>query len=114
MYNACAGVPGAPHCCPDGAYCQPWNPGYSQCIPKPDAAKCPTVLENVDFFGDNIDVKYGLQPGQCCDACAQNADCRYYSFVNYNPDGKTACYLKKTFKEKRVKEGVVSGMRYAD
>lgn len=114
LYDACkaAGTDVA-QCCPSGAYCQPWNPGYSQCIPKPDAAKCPTILENVDFYGDNLDIKYGLAPAACCDACALNVDCRFFTFVNYNPDGKTACYLKKTFTEKRAKAGAVSGARYA-
>ncbi|TMW65488.1 hypothetical protein Poli38472_008130 [Pythium oligandrum] len=98
-------------CCPEGHYCQPWNPSYYQCIPAPENKKCPTMVTGVDFYGADLEVKYGLQPGECCDACYNSKECRVFTFVNYNSDGKSACYLKSAIKEQRVLVGAVSGYK---
>jgi hypothetical protein len=96
-------------CCPDGTYCQPWNPSYYQCIPNLNPHMCPTVVTNVDYYGGDLEVQYNLVPQTCCSACFNNPECWFFTFVNSNPDGRSACYLKKTMGEKRVKIGAISG-----
>jgi len=94
-------------CCPSGAYCQPWNQWYYQCIATP--AQCSTQKPDVDFYGHDLAVKYGLRPDQCCDECAATGGCVAYSFVNDNP-GQTACYLKSSTAGETRKVGCVSGI----
>jgi glucan 1,3-beta-glucosidase len=94
-------------CCPSGAYCQPWNQWYYQCIATP--AQCSTQKPDVDFYGHDLAVKYGLRPDQCCDECAATGGCVAYSFVNDNP-GQTACYLKSSTAGETCKVGCVSGI----
>lgn len=45
----CGNAQVGPNCCPSGQFCQPWNPGYYQCIPKP--AKCGMPEVGTDYFG---------------------------------------------------------------
>ncbi|KAG6615206.1 glycoside hydrolase family 17-like protein [Phytophthora cinnamomi] len=91
-------------CCESGSYCQPWNPWYHQCISKP--AKCSGQFTNVDFYGNDLFVVYGLQPDACCEKCARTKGCATYTFVSDNP-GRTACYLKSRSVGKVAKTGAV-------
>ncbi|DBA05453.1 TPA: hypothetical protein N0F65_007615 [Lagenidium giganteum] len=111
VWGSCGNERSGPGCCPENAICQPWNSGFFQCVPRPDNNKCPTVEVGVDFWGNDIDVKYGLLPGTCCDACYENKECHFFTFVNENPDGRSACYLKSRLGEKKAKASAVSGYR---
>lgn len=106
--GAVCGTSQGTHCCPSGSYCQPWNSGYYQCIQRP--AKCSLQLTNIDFYGNDLGVVYSGSPAECCDKCTQTAGCIAYTFVNYNSDGRTACYLKSGTGVKRTTVGAVSGV----
>ncbi|GMF47112.1 unnamed protein product [Phytophthora fragariaefolia] len=93
-------------CCPYGSYCHPWSTGYYQCIKAPKY--CSTQLTDIDFYGNDLDVVYGLHPTGCCEKCTQTTGCVGYTFVNDNPV-KTACYLKSSIDGKRRSLGAVSG-----
>ncbi|KAG6946844.1 hypothetical protein JG688_00015812 [Phytophthora aleatoria] len=93
-------------CCPDDAYCQPWDSGYYQCIDLPD--KCPDQEVDVDYYGNDLQTIYGLYPTDCCEKCGSTTGCAAYTFINENPDGKTACYLKSSTAGRRAKKGAVS------
>jgi hypothetical protein len=94
-------------CCPSGSYCQPWNQWYYQCIATPK--QCSKQKTNVDFYGHDLSVKYGLSPDQCCDECSATSDCVAYTFVNDNP-GRTACYLKSSTAGETRKVGAISAV----
>ncbi|KAG7397597.1 hypothetical protein PHYBOEH_000473 [Phytophthora boehmeriae] len=96
-------------CCPSGAYCQPWNPGYYQCIAEPEM--CPSVQEGIDYKGDDLAVQYGLLPDGCCDACGADSRCTAFTFINKNDDGRSACYLKSGVGTPTSKAGAVSASR---
>jgi glucan 1,3-beta-glucosidase len=89
----CGNEKSGPECCSPGNYCQPWNPDYYQCRPKPVQSGTPEV--GVDYYGDDIDSFAGLKlPEDCSTKCADTAGCAAYTFVNYGWDGQTHCYLK--------------------
>ncbi|KAF0702231.1 hypothetical protein As57867_007783, partial [Aphanomyces stellatus] len=94
-------------CCPGNFYCQPWNPGYYQCLQNP--AQCQQQFTDIDFFGNDIETVYGLQPSECCTRCSQTNGCKAYTFVNNNP-GRTACYLKSGVGQSSTLVGAVSGI----
>ena len=106
QYGNCGNSAGT-KCCPSNSYCQPWNSGYYQCLPAP--AKCSKQYTDIDFYGNDIQTVYGLQPNDCCDKCAQTQGCKAYTFVNDNP-GRTACYLKSGQGEWHNTKGAVSGI----
>ncbi|TMW65489.1 hypothetical protein Poli38472_008131 [Pythium oligandrum] len=109
-YGQCGTSQTGALCCPHGQYCQPWNPTFYQCIAVPEEKKCPTVVTGIDFYGSDLEVKYGLQPGECCDACYNSTTCHVYTFINYR-EGSTACYLKSAITEQRANTAAISGYK---
>ncbi|TMW58953.1 hypothetical protein Poli38472_007098 [Pythium oligandrum] len=97
-----------PLACPEGEYCQPWNPFYYQCW-KMDAT-CGKQETGIDYYGDDLTMISVLLPEWCCDECHQTPGCKAYTFVNYNEDGYPRCYLKTGMGERRETVGVVSAV----
>ncbi|KAL4125049.1 hypothetical protein PRIC2_008639 [Phytophthora ramorum] len=97
----------AAYCCQDDLYCMPWNSDYYQCLPLPD--QCARQFTNYDFYGGDIKVVYGLQPGDCCASCLATDGCLAYTFVN-SYAGTTACYLKAGMGSPRVSAGIISAV----
>ncbi|KAF4030340.1 PAN domain [Phytophthora infestans] len=105
LWHSCGNSNGVT-CCPDNAYCQPWDSKYYQCIGRPD--KCPDQEVDVDFYGNDLQTIYGLYPTDCCERCTKTSGCAAYTFINENADGRTACYLKSSTAGRRAKKGAVS------
>lgn len=106
LWGRC-GSAGSATCCPPGSYCQPWDVRVYQCIPTP--TQCQRQYPNVDFYGEDLNVFYGLKPSQCCAKCATTPGCKAYTFVNDQVD-KPACYLKKGMGTKRPHASAVSAL----
>ncbi|KAJ0391342.1 hypothetical protein P43SY_011429 [Pythium insidiosum] len=105
-YGYCGNKDGV-SCCPTGFYCQAWNRDYYQCMPQP--SQCSKQYTNVDFYGNDLGVHYGLSPSACCEKCSQTKGCKAYTHVNDNP-GRPACYLKSSTAGKKELIGAVSGV----
>nr|CCA19272.1 cellulose binding elicitor lectin (CBEL) putative [Albugo laibachii Nc14] len=110
QYDPCGNEESGAACCPSSeSYCQPWNKEYYQCIPRPNAQKCPKVETGVELLGENMDTRYSLSPSGCCDVCFEHKNCTAYTYVNENPDGRSVCHLKASDKEKKSRSGAMSG-----
>ncbi|POM71450.1 Cellulose binding elicitor lectin (CBEL) [Phytophthora palmivora] len=107
--DSCGNTNSGPSCCPEGAFCQPWNPGYYQCIEAP--FQCPHIEVGVDFYGDDLATRKGLLPESCCEACGEDSRCTAFTFVNKNDDGQSACYLKFGTGTHRSNPGAISGLK---
>ncbi|KAF4320255.1 hypothetical protein BBO99_00004261 [Phytophthora kernoviae] len=108
VWDGCGNSKDGTTCCPDEAYCQPWNSGYYQCIDLPD--KCPVQETDIDYYGNDLQTIYGLYPTDCCERCAATSGCAAYTFINENDDGNTACYLKWSTTGRRENKGAVSAV----
>ncbi|KAJ0395379.1 hypothetical protein ATCC90586_008671 [Pythium insidiosum] len=95
-------------CCPEGEFCQPWNPGFYQCRPAPQ--QCGAMEVGVDYYGEDLKTIRGGFAWDCCDRCAETAGCTAFTFINYNADGQSACYLKRGNGDKRRLDGAVSSV----
>ncbi|KAJ0394404.1 hypothetical protein ATCC90586_009382 [Pythium insidiosum] len=100
------GNEGSSTCCPTGAYCQPWNPGYYQCIAVPDG--CSDMETDVDYYGNDLARIVGIQPWDCCRECQQRPDCQAFTFRN---QAGPACYLKSSAAGRIRSPGAVSGRK---
>ncbi|GLE03432.1 hypothetical protein PINS_up012334 [Pythium insidiosum] len=100
------GNEGSSTCCPSGAYCQPWNPSYYQCIAVPDG--CSNMETDVDYYGNDLVRLVGIQPWDCCRECQQRADCQAFTFRN---QAGPACYLKSSAAGRVRSVGAVSGRK---
>lgn len=98
---------GGASCCASGSYCQPWSLNDYRCVVTP--AQCSSQLTDVDFFGSDMDVQFGLQPDECCALCADTDGCVAYTFENESPEAQGACYLKSSTTGRVAKKGCVSG-----
>ncbi|KAG1704700.1 hypothetical protein DVH05_005629 [Phytophthora capsici] len=107
--DSCGNAYSGPSCCPNGAFCQPWNPGYYQCVAVPDW--CPTIEVGVDYYGNDLSVRKGLLPDSCCKACHDDSSCKAFTFVNKNEDGQSACYLKSGGGTPKSNAGAISGFK---
>ncbi|GLD94614.1 hypothetical protein PINS_up003225 [Pythium insidiosum] len=93
-------------CCPDGEYCQAWNPSFYQCRPAPK--QCGVMEVGVDYYGGDIKTIKDIFAWDCCARCAETPGCTAFTFVNSNPDGHSACYLKRSSSDRRSLVGAVS------
>ncbi|KAJ0398057.1 hypothetical protein P43SY_009994 [Pythium insidiosum] len=94
--------------CPDGQYCQPWNPNQYQC--RSVDAKCGRQETGVDFYGEDLATHQVNLPEECCAKCHETQGCKAYTFINYNADGKAYCYLKKGSGRRQANSGAVSAV----
>ncbi|KAG7381409.1 hypothetical protein PHYPSEUDO_006027 [Phytophthora pseudosyringae] len=107
LFGSCGSDAAGVSCCQSTQYCQPWDTNYYQCLDLP--AKCTQQFPNVDFYGNDIQTIYGIQPGECCTRCSETSGCKAYTFVNSNP-GQPACYLKSGTGTTTTSVGAVSGI----
>lgn len=103
----CGNSATGPKCCTAGNYCQPWNPSFYQCRPKP--AQCGVPEVGVDYNGNDLAHFVGMKlPDECCSKCAVTSSCAAFTFINSGWDGQTHCYLKTGTGTKTSVAGAVS------
>lgn len=105
-FASCGSSATGASCCPSGYYCQPWNADFYQCIAPP--AQCSAQLPDTDYYGNDLQTVYVSLPSLCCQACAQLAGCKAYTYINNNP-GQPVCYLKSAAGNPTKLVGAVAG-----
>ncbi|KAG7375632.1 hypothetical protein PHYPSEUDO_000407 [Phytophthora pseudosyringae] len=63
-------------------------------LPAVERGLLPNQETDIDYYGNDCQTIYGVQLYVCCEKCVTTSGCAAYTFVNENPDSKTAYYLE--------------------
>eukprot|EP01124_Arcella_intermedia_P024903 TRINITY_DN4309_c0_g1_i1.p1 TRINITY_DN4309_c0_g1~~TRINITY_DN4309_c0_g1_i1.p1 ORF type:complete len:171 (-),score=32.20 TRINITY_DN4309_c0_g1_i1:9-521(-) len=65
------------------------------------------MLENTDFFGNDIEPQPALGPSECCAACWKHPKCAAFTYV----ERSNTCWLKELKGNQKTVIGVTSGTK---